>query len=208
MSNEGAFPGGGLKKAPMYKAPKAPRAKKPKKPCTYGPRLSNGLCPKKPRTTRALATGMIKNITRAAGAPKGGPVEKISGAVGAALAVSTASALRRKVISSTAVGGAAAKLASIGPRAVLVLRVGSIAAAGLIAYYLTKAVLDARRAKKMSLQQQAAAAADAYRDARLAAVAMNGGKPISGRDQQALGNAFKAQLAELGLTSDTIGDIF
>lgn len=180
------------------------RPKKEKKPCMYGPRLRNGRCPTKPRTPRARAAGITRGIYSAAtGSKRGSSGDKIAGAVGGALGTAGIRLLKQK-IQVNAATKAGATLAKIGPRAILRLAGGAVLAAGLVSYYLTKAILNNRAAKKATRQERAFLAARAYRDARLGAIEINGGRRLSGRDNEALSDAFKAQLEELGLSSTNL----
>ena len=177
------------------------RAKKAKRACMYGPRLANGRCPLKPRTERARAAGIARGVYAAVrpSSKRGGPGDKIVGSIGGALGVAGARLLQQRIKAAGLTG-----LARIGPAVLLRLAGGAVLAAGLTAYFLTKAIVDNRAAKKASRSEQAFLAAQAYRDARLAAVDLNNGNPLSGRESQALADAFRAQLDSLGLSTSNL----
>lgn len=186
----------------------AGRARKPKKakpPCTFGPRLANGRCPTKPRGATADARARARGIYQAIvpSSKRGGSGDLIAGAVGAKLFGAGAQALRRRIL--TKVGtGAAARVATLGTGAMLTLSSGAILAAALGSYFITKRLIDNKAIARADRAEQAFLVAQSYRDAREAAVQLNGGTPLSARQQADLAREFKAQLAALGLSTTNL----
>lgn len=195
------FPSAPKRKSSARSASRAPKAKAP---CKYGPRLSTGRCPKKPRTITAEVKGYARNVAQAAGAKRGGTGDAVAGALGGA--VGSAVARRAKAAVRSGAGSKAAEsvLARIGQRGAVAVGFSGIAAAGLISYYVTKRILDARRERRVSRAAAAALAADGYRAARLAAQESNGGRPLTPKQFAVLRDEFHAQLGELGLTTDNL----
>jgi len=204
-----------LADTPTGKAPakKAPKAKKPKAPCAYGPRLASGYCPKKPKSTSQAVEREIRAVFKAAGSGGGGSSRGVgagAGAVGGALAAGGGRLAKRALAGAAggkaiAAGGraVATRVAGLGARAALGATAGAVAAAGLASYAVTTAILNARKRKKAARSEQLGDAADAYRDARAAAKAQLG-RELTGREQQAMGKAFKQTLKEYGLSSDNL----
>ena len=187
---------------PKAKAPKAPKAKKP---CKYGPRLSNGRCPTKPRKGTAVygdATGDYRtSAQRKADAAKS---RRVKASVERA-AVGVVRELAKPA--SRAALGEVAKL-PVGD----VLKAGKVGAAllstvalaGIAAYEITKYVITRRAATKEARAQQAYEIGLAYRMARKDAQKQQRGRALSADQQRALAAQFKAQLEELGLSTSNL----
>lgn len=206
-----ALPGMKLKKAPKAKKVKA--APKPKPPCKYGPRNSKGLCPKKPKTLKQAIQRDLKSDTRptaggsATSAHLSGAaqkaVDKAATAAGNRAAKAAEVALKKystaRKSGSGAVGTAAAAIGAKG--------LAGVALAGIAAYWVTSKILEARKAKRTTRAELAAAASDGYRLARQEAVRANKGKALTTAQHLELANAYKAELRKLGLSTTDLGKL-
>lgn len=211
--------GDGTKPARKGRAKKAPKRKPA---CKYGPRGPDGLCPRKPRATvvgRALAkVGGIRATTRGRQSIATRLARKAEGRVST---VAATLALTKGRALTTAARRAATRLAgpgvkgSIPAAAKAILRspvskvasagaagfsatLGAVALAGIASFAITTYIINARKKRRMDRAELAAAAADAYRQARADAVAQKGA-PLSGLEHQVLAAEFKRQLSDLGL---------
>lgn len=192
----------------LKRAPKAKRVKKPKAPCKYGPRTASGRCPKKPKNLAAALKrdreGGADAFTRgsASGTLVGSALEKAAGKATDRIA----GQLGRKV--NRAAGAyAAARTAGKAGTAVGAASAGQLAAvalAGIASYYITSKVLQYFRQKKLDRAAAAAAAADAYRLARLDAVRQQRGRPLTAAQHAQLAAAFKSELRKLGLDTSNL----
>lgn len=180
------------------------RTKKPKPPCKWGPRLANGRCPLKPRTERAQASGYVRSLASSvAGTKRGSAGDRIAGAVGATAGAAALRRLKSATMQKAGGAGAAEVLARVGPKSLLALRFGGVAAAGLLAYYVTKRIIENRAIAKATRAEKAFAISQAYREARVEAERLNRG-PLTPRQHADFRDLFKAQLAELGLSTDNL----
>jgi len=209
-------------------APRAKKGKKGKPPCKYGPRLPNGRCPTKPRATttertlakvvgiKATSRGKLTVADRAERAVQG---RLATYAAGAALAKGKdlARGARRTVVRLAGPGvkgTVPAGLRAIGKKSVtgavgslgFAGTLGLIALAGISSYAITTKILNVRRERRIARSESAALAADAYRFARNTAEAEQG-SPLSAEQQKVLAASFKAQLAELGLSTTNLGGL-
>lgn len=173
------------------------------KPCAHGPSPARGNCPKKARTAAGQAKQQIKAITRAAGAPKGGGVETVLTAAGGAAASSLARTAKGTLRGAAGAKAVEAVVSRIGPKALAAIGVSGIGLVGLASYFITKRFLEGRAARRESRADEAFRISQAYRAARQSAEELNGG-PLSLHQHTVLADAFKAQLAELGLSTDNL----
>lgn len=193
----------------------APKARK-KPPCKYGPRGADGYCPKKPRTT---ATATEKAVAAAIGvkAPRGSSrtsvAEKLAVKAGEKAAQKAAQKVAAKLeqrakskagdvavgAGSAAAGGLLKGKILTGGAKTIAARLGIAAAAGLAAYFLTKAIRDRIIAARDQKAAAKAALADAYRKTRLQ-VAAEAGRELTAAEHAELATAFRREAAKLGWT--------
>jgi len=194
------------------------RGRPARKPCKYGPRGPDGLCPKKPRPTfgervaaktvgiRATSRGRATVATRIERA-----LTSRATTAAAAYAISrgrTAKTGARRAIARLAGPGGkgtiAAGLAAIGRKGVTTLPKkfvgGAVIGAFITSYLTTTGLLKRWKSRRLEKQQLAAEAADAYRAARLG-LAAEQGQPLSPEQHRLLADAFKTQLADIGVPS-------
>lgn len=184
------------------RCPPKPASEKP--PCKYGPRLANGRCPLKPRTEKAQAAGLVRGVVSSVtGARRGSAGDRIAGAVGGSLGVAALRRVKSATLQKAGGAGAQEVLSRVGPRAALALRFGGVAAAGLLAYYITKRIIENRAIARETRAEQAFRISQAYREARVEAERLNKG-PLTPRQQADFRDIFKAQLAALGLETDNL----
>jgi hypothetical protein len=209
------------------KSPGRSKPRKAKRSCKYGPRGSDGLCPKKPRASiadRALAKiGGIKATTRGKQSVVTRLQRKAEGRVGslfagAALAKSQAlkTGAQRTIARLAGPGvkgtvGAGLKAIARAPVSRIVSSgaagfagtLGAVALAGIASYAITTKILNIRKKRRMDRAELAAAAADAYRAARLRAEEEKGA-PLTRGEQLTLATEFKSQLEALGLSTTNL----
>lgn len=208
------------------KAAKARKSPKPKKPCKYGARV-NGRCPPKPRASVLGATaaklGGIRTTTRGRQSIATRLTRKAEGRVSTIAATLAATKGRQAV---TAARGALTRIAGPGVKGTIpaaakailkspVSKVASagaagfsatlsaVALAGIASFAITTYIINARKKRRMDRAATAAAAADAYRAARLQAEAQKGA-PLSTLEHQILAREFKQQLADIGLETTNL----
>ena len=203
-----------------------------KPPCKYGPRV-DGYCPKKPPRLTEASTGAIGTASsssrKSSRAPLGERVIVESAKEAAQTAVQRAiprTRLTRKQLATQTrvvigeakktVGKSVAKAIELGKTPVKALAGAgavsagatgaALAAAGILSYWVTKKILEIPANRRAARSAKAAAAADAYRQARLDLAARQG-KPLSQAQLVELATAFKAELAKLGLTTKDLGGL-
>lgn len=127
----------------------------------------------------------------------------MAGAIGGALGTA---ALRRARSEAVKRGAStmAARLASLGVAGTVALSSGVLATAGLLAYGITKGLLDRRARTKEERADKAFQLARAYRAARVEAELLNEGKPLSIYQLQPLAEDFKILLENLGLETTNL----
>lgn len=202
----GDSPAGGhlaKKKTSRKKSAKSSRAKKP---CKYGPRDSEGYCPKKPRKARRGGSGnsveafLDAPVRRA---PKRGTqikrdVEKL-GAQG----LNAGMLYLANPVNRATAGGVARAVAGLNVKdlakggAVGASFLGAAALAGIAAYAATSWIITRGKQKKEDLQQQQYEVAQAYRAARDAAKIAQGGVPLTSAQLSVLSAAYKKAAAKL-----------
>jgi hypothetical protein len=205
----------GAPRRPAPRRPVAPRrAPAKKKPCKYGPRGSDGLCPKKPRAYPT--TGSTSPFLPDEPAPKKAAAKRKESSVSAyvrrkaerkaerqveAVIRKKAAPVLGKVLERGAKAGAylrqpLGKVAAGGATAI-----GGAAAlvtiAGLASYFGTTYILKKIKGRRDRLQAMRDAAADAYRASRLAAIEQLG-RPLTATEHKALAAKFKAAMATIG----------
>jgi len=194
------------------------------KKCRWGPRGEDGRCPTKPRATvggktlakiggiRATTRGRLSVVDRLIRKGEG----RISSlAAGAALAKGriATTALRRGVAKLAGPGvkgtlGAGIRAIARSPVSALVAKggarlLGVVALAGIASYAITTKIINVRKKRRLDRAALAAAAADAYRLARLEAASQQGA-PLSAEQQRQLAAEFKSQLSDLGLSTTSL----
>lgn len=206
-----ALPGMKLVKAPKAKKVKAPP--KPKPPCKYGPRTKAGKCPKKPKSLKQAVQRDLKSGTGVTtggsattghlGATAQKAIDKAATAAGNRAATKVEAALKTySQKRGSGVGTLGATVAGAGAA-----KIAGVALAGIAAYWITSKILEARKQKRTTRAELAAAAADAYRLARQEAQRLNKNKPLTTAQHLELSNAFKAELKKLGLSTTDLGKL-
>lgn len=185
---------------PMAKAPKAPKAAKA---CAYGPRMANGRCPPKPRTPRAPKALKITDPFNKPGRRAPSAAARVGRAADKLVITGAVSAARMlpRIGQALKIATPGAALAAGGKTAATLF--GAVAAAGLAAFGVTRALINSHVATEAGRRELAALAADAYRKSRLDA-AKQLRRKLTGAEQQTLAAAFKANLAKIGLTTDNL----
>lgn len=174
---------------------------KGKPACKYGPRGADGYCPKKPSRPKGAKVASFKLPKR-----QSRTIGRLGSAVGGSIAASTVRGAIRsapliKTLLKSPVGAIAG--AGIGTAATSAL---AVAAAGLLSYYVTSQIIAARKAKRMKRAEEAAIAADGYRQARLD-LERQQGRPLTAAEQRILAFNFQQQLAALGLSTTDLGGL-
>lgn len=175
------------------------------KPCANGPSPARGNCPKLARTTGGRAKQVTAKIFQA-GTGKSVRRGSIGDAVSAAGGAAAAAAARKARASIRGTGGAnaAAALAGrLGPKAAAALGFTGIGAVGLVAYFITKRILENRAAARADRAERAFLVAQAYREARNNWEGEQG-KPLNLHQLTQLSDAFKEQLREIGFETDNL----
>lgn len=126
--------------------------------------------------------------------------EKIGGAVAGVAArkqLQTAAARAARLLGKVPIGTLKTGL-QVGARGAAAV-LGTAAIVGIGSYYLTSYLLGRKDRERVTLQVNAARAADAYRASRLKIVE-DQGRPLTKSQQKSLGRFFQDQLYALGLS--------
>lgn len=206
-----AMPGGapitaGGKRSRSPAKPRS-RAGRGKPACKYGPRGADGFCPKKPSTSRG------KSLSYSAPRPLPKRQSRLAGRVGSATAGVLVSSAFRAAKNPTVRQGVKTLLTKLPVGKVVAsgaagasTTAGIVLAAGLLSYYVTTRILEARKARRMKRAEEAALAADGYVLARREAEARLK-RPLNAYEQRILADKFKQQLAALGLSTTTMNKL-
>lgn len=192
QSHPQSLPTGGYSGSSFPAAKKAPKAKKA---CAYGPRMANGRCPPKPRSSSSSSVSAYLTKPGRRAPSKATRITNIAGkAIGTALATGVGAVFK----GARAAGGLRAALSGVQLGSASTITAAG--AAGLAAYWLTSKLIAARVKGKQTLSQEAAYAADAYRQSRLD-LQKTLGRPITALENSLLAKAFRDRLAEIGLST-------
>jgi len=156
-------------------------------------------------TARGSKLGVVDRLTRKAESR----VTGIAGSLATAAGRRAAKKLKSKariLLGPNLKKGAGALLRSPVSKVATASFAGTLSAvalAGIASYSITTYILEARKRRKMDRAEQAAAAADAYRAARIAA-AEKQGQPLTSKQQAQLAAIFKTKLSSLGLSTTNL----
>lgn len=199
-----AYPGGTPVRSRSPAKPRS-RAPRPKPRCKYGPRGADGYCPPKPKAARAISARAAKpyklprSLSRSAGAVGRTTAAAVVGATARA-AIKGAPLIKQLLKTPvTKIVGAVGARAAAGTA-------GAVLGAGLLSYYVTSKIIEARKRKRMKRAEEAGIAADGYREARRA-LEQQQGRPLNAEQQRILAYNFKQQLEALGLSTSDLGGL-
>ena len=204
-----AYPGGAPTRGNRARKPAKTRSRaaRGKPACKYGPRGPDGLCPKKPASSRG------KTLSYSAPRPLPKRQSRLAGRVGSATAGVLVSSAFRAAKNPTVRQGVKTLLTKLPVGKVIAsgaagasTTAGIVLAAGLLSYYVTTRILEARKARRMKRAEEAALAADGYVLARRETEARLK-RPLNAYEQRILADKFKQQLAALGLSTSTMNKL-